>query len=704
MRYAGTMSFGEIPTASDLAGSREAGPDTMHTLLHDRFGLEAFRPFQEAVCREVAAGGDVLLVMPTGAGKSLCYQLPGLARGGTTVVVSPLIALMEDQVAALQRLGMQAERIHSGRDRGRSREVCHEYLDGKLEFLFIAPERLSVPGFPEMLAKRTPALIAVDEAHCISQWGHDFRPDYRLLRDRLPMLRPAPIIALTATATPLVQRDITEQLGIGDAGLFIHGFRRTNIAVEVAEMRPGARGATVERLLSDAAARPAIVYAPTRKQSESLAEQIARSFPAASYHAGMTPERRDEVQAAFLDGRLDVIVATIAFGMGIDKPDVRTVIHTALPGTVEGYYQEIGRAGRDGQLSRAVLLQSFVDRKTHEHFLKRDYPDPESLQSVYYVLGDEPVTRDWIEDQLTRYGDDLGRALDVLRIHRGAVTDPDGKFRRGESGWRRSYDAQRGRKLTQLAEITRFADNRACRMLQLVRHFGDQEDRGERCGICDICAPEDSVALEFRTPTEHEQLQMEQLLDALRANNGQTSGQLHRNVFGQSLDRNGHEELIGALARAGLVLEQQDSFEKDGRVIEFKRVRLTPAGREARSTAGARIVVDPDDVEMPPSAVGSPGRTRTKRTRRRKQPERVEIAPDEAREMAAPEVVEALRHWRQQQAKATSVPPYCILHDSTLLTIAAARPQSEDELLAIKGMGPKRVERHGAAILELTKT
>jgi DNA topoisomerase-3 len=691
------MEPGEIPTAVNPAARRKKPPAGLHALLRDRFRLEGFRPFQEAVCRVVTAGGDVLLVMPTGAGKSLCYQLPGLARGGTTVVVSPLIALMEDQVAALQKLGLKAERIHSGRDRERSREVCHEYLAGELEYLFIAPERLSVAGFPEMLARRTPALIAVDEAHCISQWGHDFRPDYRLLRDRLPMLRPAPIIALTATATPLVQRDIKEQLGIGDAGLFIHGFRRTNIAVEVAEMRPGARATTVERLLSDEAARPAIVYAPTRKQSEALAEQIGRLLPAASYHAGMTPERRDEVQAAFLDGRLDVIVATIAFGMGIDKSNVRTVLHTALPGTVEGYYQEIGRAGRDGLPSRAVLLHSFVDRKTHEHFLKRDYPDPESLQRVYHVLGDEPVPREWIEDQLTRYGEDLGRALDVLRIHRGAVIDPDGQFRRGESGWRRSYDAQHSRKVTQLAEITRFADSRICRMLQLVRHFGDLEDRGEPCGICDVCAPADSIALRFRAPTEQEQLQMEQLLDALRAGNGQTSGQLHKSVFGNSLDRNGHEELIGALARAGLVLEQQDSFEKDGRVIEFKRVRLTPEGQRAGSTAHARIVVDVDDVTLPSGE-------RPRRTRKRKKAVKVELDADTAREAAAPELVEALRGWRHRLAQANRVPPYVILHDSTLLTIAAVRPQSEDELLAIKGMGPKRVERHGAAILELTRS
>src|ERR1700736_851092 len=384
----------------------------LETLLHQTFGHSTFRANQEAVCRAATDGRDVLLVMPTGAGKSLCYQLPAIARGGAPLVISPLIALMDDQAAKLSSLGLRVARIHSGLDREQSRQACRDYLDGSLQFLFIAPERMRVPGFPEMLARRKPALIAIDEAHCISAWGHDFRPDYRTLGDYLPSLRPAPVIALTATATPTVQKDIVTQLQLSHPALFIHGFRRHNLAIEVVELSKPRRNDFTATLLSKPENRPAIVYAPSRKSAEELASRLGSR--AAPYHAGLDPATRDRVQRGFQSGKLEVVVATIAFGMGIDKADVRTVIHIALPGSVEAYYQEIGRAGRDGLPARTVLLHSFADRKMHDFFLERDYPAPTELSRVAAILPEDFQMPDLLRQRVRMDAETFDRAIQKL--------------------------------------------------------------------------------------------------------------------------------------------------------------------------------------------------------------------------------------------------------------------------------------------------
>jgi DNA topoisomerase-3 len=675
-------------------------------LLRSRFGFAEFRPYQEAACGAVLSGRDTLVVMPTGAGKSLCYELPGLALGGTTLVVSPLIALMEDQVQKLGEHGLRAERIHSGRPRAESRRVCTDYLAGELDFLYIAPERLSVPGFPEMLARRKPVLVAVDEAHCISHWGHDFRPDYRLLEERLRALRPTPVIALTATATPMVQKDIAEQLALDSPSLHIHGFRRDNIAIEVAEMRPSVRRAVVASVLADPERRPALVYAPTRKESEALAADLAAEIPAAAYHAGMPAAARDENQSRFLTGELEVIVATIAFGMGVDKPDIRTVLHTGLPGTLEGYYQEVGRAGRDGQPSRAILLYSWADRRTHEYFHGRSYPEADVLESLFQKLDREPIPAEELRTRLRMIEDLFAPALEKLRIHGGARVDPEDNVSRGKAEWREAYLVQRMHKLEQLAEMTRFADGHTCRMLNMVRHFGDLEDSGAPCGECDVCRPESCLARRYRDAGDEELEACRSVVEVLERRDSQGTGQLYRQVAERHgwLERGAFEELLAGLVRVGLLRVDQDSFLKNGRRIHFQRASLTRDGRRhgIGQGEGVRLLAEPPAAprrrrQTPTATADGVQQERAAR------PPAAGAVDLEAVAPSVKDLADALRQWRLDEARRQEVPAYCILSNRTLLAVVEALPGSEDELLEVKGIGPTVADRYGLKILELVR-
>jgi DNA topoisomerase-3 len=670
------------------SGPSEASPAR---LLHTVFGYQSFRPNQEAVCEAVIAGRDVLLVMPTGSGKSLCYQLPGVARGGTTLVISPLIALMEDQVAKLKAQNCAVERIHSGRDRAASRQACIDYLEGKLQFLFVAPERLRVPGFPAMLAKRKPNLVAIDEAHCISQWGHDFRPDYRMIGQHLPHFRPAPVIAMTATATPLVQNDIIEQLGLTEPTRFIHGFRRANIAVEVVEVPPSERAALARELLQDAARRPAIVYVPTRREADSFAAELKHDFPAAAYHAGLDSERRKRVQNAFFSGELQVTVATIAFGMGIDKPDIRTVIHTALPGSLEAYYQEVGRAGRDGAPSRAVLMHSYADRHTHDFFFDRDYPDVSVLEQIYARLADEARPKEMVQ-RLTRIDPEVfDKALEKLWIHGGAIVDAAENLKRGNETWRELYVAQAEHKMAQIELMIRYTQSSECRMLGLVRHFGDYADARERCGICDFCAPDESIAQSFRPASDPERKAAGRILSALKKSGRKATGRLHGEVFADySLDRDSFEQVLGAMARAGWVEMSEASFQQDGRRVDYRVAGLTASGRELDAAA-----VPPFEMKLEIEA----GPRRRRKARTAKPRKREKAAPPAPHANAT--VEKALRDWRLAEAKRRAVPAFRILSDKSLQAIAAEKPLSIRELLEIPGVGARVAEQYGAQIFRI---
>ncbi|MBM4344599.1 MAG: ATP-dependent DNA helicase RecQ [Deltaproteobacteria bacterium] len=658
--------------------------------LRDRFGLQQFRPHQREVIEHVADGRDALLVMPTGGGKSLCYQLPGLLRG-PTLVVSPLIALMEDQHHKLTQVGLRCDRIHSGRQRGDSQYALRRWLDGELDFLLVAPERLRISGFVPRLMQRPPKLIAIDEAHCISLWGHDFRPEYRLLGDRLPELRvggDCPVVALTATATIRVQQDIVDQLKLGACKRFIRGFARENLALELVEANPGERPELALKTLRDPARRPAIAYCLSRQTVEDVARAWQKEFRVACYHAGMEAEDRARVQDQFTRGQAEVVVATLAFGMGIDKADIRTVVHLGMPGSVESYYQEVGRAGRDGLPSLGLGLFSYADLKLHQSFFERAYPPLSNLTMVHGAVPAAGVAREELL-RVSPLGLEAAEACVGKLWGLGAVVvDAEDVLRPGPAKqWQLEYERQRTHREGQCDTLFDLSRAAGCRMEALVSYFGDHTHKG-RCGLCDRCNPGAARLRTLRAANPLERRQMLKIVEVLPASRSVSLGKVHRDAFSMALERKAFDRLIDGMERAGVVDTTYESFDKEGQTIRYRSGRLAmPMGRLPLDWVDT---VEVEEARVPVKA----GKAAKPKRRGAGQPT----------EPVNQALLGELKAWRKARAQLDGVPAFVVMSDATLTELARVRPTSRDMLAAIHGIGPKNLAKYGAELLaELTK-
>ncbi len=694
---------------SSLVLSAESPSNALERALHERFGLRAFRPGQREAALAVLEGRDLVAVMPTGAGKSLCFQLPALLLDGTTVVVSPLIALMKDQVDGLRARGIAAAALHSGLAPHERAAVEAELAARRLDLLYVAPERLGSGAFRELLRRIRPARLIVDEAHCISQWGHDFRPDYRRLAGVRTELG-VPAAAFTATATPDVRADIASQLGLRDPLDLITGFERTNLTLAVEPCRSREeKAAALARLVAEVGT-PGIVYAATRKTVELWADVLAgQGLRTGRYHAGLSDEERTRVQDDFLAGRIDVITATNAFGMGVDKANIRFVVHAELPGSVEAYYQEAGRAGRDGDASRCTLLFSPADARTQEFFLAGANPSADVLRAVWRLLG-EGLEEEQIVDRLGRDAStsmSAGTAARLLRRAADAAGLAAGEGPMPLDDGVRALKARRDRE--RLDTMVRYAYSRGCRTRFIYDYFagGARGGAAPRCGVCDVCLGWGKR--EGRPLDEAELLRVRIALSAVGRLSGRfgveriaqvLTGSQKREILDRGLDRvptygklagtpiDQVKDLLNVLADAGLIERQGIEGGRPGAFV----LALTAEGR--RVAMGA---VRPE-LALPSAPAA---RARGRRTRAGTAGPPTGATAGEAGAEPDPALLARLKAWRTEEARRKSMPPYVIFHDRTLASLALARPRDLAGLREVPGIGPAKLEAYGTALLAL---
>ncbi len=618
----------------------------------EALGYESFRDGQREAILELLSGGRVLLVAPTGGGKSLTYQLPALLLSGTTLVVSPLVSLMQDQVEALEARGVEATFLAATLDAAEMRLRMRKLAEGAYKLVYIAPERLAYEGFRSLLSNLECPLVAIDEAHCISEWGHDFRPEYMQIGSVLRALPQARVLACTATATPVVRDEILARLGLpAETPQLVRGFARPNLALRAREIRSRReRDRAVDDVLAETLGDPgkargtAIVYAPTRKATEEEATRLeALGWRAEGYHAGMAGTRREQVLRAFAAGQTEVVVATNAFGMGIDRADVRAVVHLAPPGSVEAYYQEVGRAGRDGADAVGLMLVS---------------------------PGDMPLRRHLIELPVD------GRPVDEENVRH---------------------------KWNLFLELMRWAEGGSCRHDAILRYFGDEEETVGGCGRCDVCT---DLSAADGADAEETTMVVRKALSGVARVHGRFGLQAAARLLAGAKDprkvpagipettpsgvhpERGHDWVVRLLRRcvtAGWV-----DFHGGERPV----VMLTGEGRDVMAARRpARIVLPREQAAARLTTVRSTGGERPGRAA-------VQAAIDEL-DAAGRAVFEALRAHRLRVARDEGVPPYIVASDRSLRDIAALRPRNRAELELAHGIGPSKAERYGEGFLKV---
>lgn len=626
--------------------SRAQAPSFDWTNALSRLGYQAFRPGQREAIEALLEQGRLLLVAPTGGGKSLTYQLPATLMRGTTLVVSPLISLMADQVAALETRGVPATYLASTLPIEETRRRMAAAKSGTYRLLYVAPERLAFPGFRATIEALDCPLVVVDEAHCITEWGHDFRPEYLQIKSVLRALPRSRVLACTATATPIVRDEILAQLGLpADTPQMVRGFARPNLVLRAREVQSGReRQVATDKVLAEALGEPgkragtAIVYAPTRKKAEAEADRLSGlGWTAAAYHAGMTALARERAQSRFIQGRLQVVVATNAFGMGIDRPDVRVVVHLAPPGSIEAYYQEVGRAGRDGETALGLLLSSPQDMALRRRLLES--------------------------------------TSDGAPPHPAVVEHKWGLF----------------------LELMRWTEGGSCRHDAILRYFGTEDVNGEGCGRCDVCTSLGGVAGADDKDTD---LIVRKALSGVARVHGRFGLTLAAKLLCGASDPKLRNAGFDGVSTFGVLRERPEDW-----VVKLLRRCVTAgwvtfSGDERPTlllTREGTLVMKgqlPARILLPPTAesVASAGRASKKATTAD------EVEPEDR------DLFEALRAHRLEVARDEKVPPYVVASDRTLRELARQRPTRDEGLLLIHGIGPGKAERYGAGLLRIVRS